>query len=81
MHGGEQANQLPQHDIEHGTIVIGIISRTIQHQRIIRQGRHIVIAPRRDYGPHSPQTLAIDFPQQVEFVASPAPFVRQEGHK
>src|SRR6266702_8758392 len=35
LHGSEQANQLPEHHVEHWAIVIGKIGSTVQRQGII----------------------------------------------
>ena len=81
VHRREQSDQLPQHHIQHRPIVVGKIRGTIQRQTVVDQRRHVVDSARCNHRPHSPQTLAINLPQQIQFISAPPRLARQESHK
>src|SRR5579872_2253104 len=80
-HRSKKPDQLSQHHVEHRSIVIGKVSRTVQRQVVIRKRGYIAASPRGHHCPNPPQALAIDLAQQIQFVSAPPRFTRQESDK
>ncbi len=56
--------------------MIGKLCGTIERQTVIDQRRHVFRSSRRDHHTHPTQPLAIDLPQQIEFVPAPPRLAR-----
>ena len=63
--GGEQAEELAEHHVEHGTVAIWKIHGAVQRQDIVGECRDVGAVSGCHHQPNAAETLAIDFAQQV----------------
>src|SRR5256885_1722639 len=80
-HGGEEADELAEHHVEDGAVVIGEIGGAVEGEAIVGEGGDIFLAAGCDYGADPAEAFAVDLTQQIEFVAAAAGVAREKSYE
>ena len=78
-HGGEEADELAEHYVEDGAVVIGEIRGAVEGEAIVREGCDVFLAAGCDYGADAAEAFAVDFAEKVEFVDAAAGVAREKS--